>query len=406
LIAILETHPIQYHVPLWRELAKRANVPFEVWYLTDHGVKPSFDVEFGKVFEWDIDLLEGYPNKFISDSVPERLAGFWKVRLPRSFRELLLTGRVTALFVPGWNFFAFWEAVFLAKKLGIPVWIRGDSNDLKKDALFKWMVKRVLVGAFIRRVDRFLCVGTATKRLYQSYSVDDSRLEWGPHAVDNDFFKMRATQYRSSRYELRRKWGIADESTCVLFVGKFIQKKRPQDLILAVGLLRNLDQKRPYHILFVGAGELGESLRSMSYVVFDEEFDSAIPRAGSTDDPVSSFAGFMNQTQLPQAYAAADMLVLPSESETWGLVINEAMASGLPCIASDACGAAEDLVKPIDDKLVYKKGNIIDLSQSIAYLANYPPDATTLSQQITKYSFGATVESMERMWREISYPKY
>ena len=65
MLAILTTHPIQYQVPIWQALAKDGRVPFEVWYLTDFGTKPSLDREFGKAFSWDIDTLSGYPHRFM-----------------------------------------------------------------------------------------------------------------------------------------------------------------------------------------------------------------------------------------------------------------------------------------------------------------------------------------------------
>ena len=83
------------------------------------------------------------------------------------------------------------------------------------------------------------------------------------------------------------------------------------------------------HLLFVGAGALECSLRT-----------------AAADSGIScSFAGFLNQTEIPNAYAATDCLVLPSDSgETWGLVVNEAMACGLPAIVSDRVGCREDLI--------------------------------------------------------------
>ena len=77
------------------------------------------------------------------------------------------------------------------------------------------------------------------------------------------------------------------------------------------------------------------------------------------DGPTASFVGFLNQSEISRAYVAADCLVLPSDAtETWGLVVNEAMASGLPCIVSNACGCAEDLVEPIRPDLCYPVGDI------------------------------------------------
>ena len=87
-----------------------------------------------------------------------------------------------------------------------------------------------------------------------------------------------------------------------------------------------------------------------------------------------SFTGFLNQTEISKAYIAADCLVLPSEStETWGLVVNEAMASNLPCIASDACGCAEDLVAPISPQLRFPLGDISAIAAAIQSIMSDPP---------------------------------
>ena len=65
MLAIVTTHPIQYQTPVWRALAADGRVPFEVWYLTDFGTRPSRDRQFDKTFQWDIDLLSGYPHAFL-----------------------------------------------------------------------------------------------------------------------------------------------------------------------------------------------------------------------------------------------------------------------------------------------------------------------------------------------------
>jgi len=132
------------------------------------------------------------------------------------------------------------------------------------------------------------------------------------------------------------------------------------DLVAAAGILTAENAKSAkdsgtqlVHLLFVGSGELGAQLRSSCHVVFDAESDqrtedrerrSVVSGQWSVVRPPASFAGFLNQTEISQAYVAADCLVLPSDfGETWGLVVNEALASGLPCIVSEACGCADDL---------------------------------------------------------------
>ena len=178
--------------------------------------------------------------------------------LPRSLRS----GKYRALLVPGWHVRACWEAVWLAHRLGIPVWMAGDSNDLGKDPLPKHLVKRLLVGGLLRRVDRFLYVGEATRRLFLSYGAPDGSLVRAPHAVDNARFLQQAGAERPGRAALRRAWGIPEDAFCVLFAGKLESKKRPGDVIAALRLLRTLDPGRTYHALFVGAGDLASSPRA------------------------------------------------------------------------------------------------------------------------------------------------
>jgi glycosyltransferase involved in cell wall biosynthesis len=168
----------------------------------------------------------------------------------------------------------------------------------------------------------------------------------------------------------RREWGISQDAFCVLFCGKFIAKKRPLDLVRAAASLRMSGRLPEIHLLFAGAGELGQDLRSATHPVFDAEPQAqASPDVRSPlDCPPASFAGFLNQTEISRAYVAADCLVLPSDhDETWGLVVNEAMASGLPCIVSDACGCAEDMIEP---QWRFPVGDVAALAERLLALRN------------------------------------
>ena len=103
MLAILTTHPIQYQVPFWQALAKDGRVPFEVWYLTDHGARPSLDREFGKTFAWDIETLTGYPHRVIDAAEGATPPSFWKCRLRERLRDRLRQSAASALWVQGWQ---------------------------------------------------------------------------------------------------------------------------------------------------------------------------------------------------------------------------------------------------------------------------------------------------------------
>jgi glycosyltransferase involved in cell wall biosynthesis len=374
MLAILTTHPIQYQVPLWQALARDGRVPFEVWYLTDHATQPSRDHEFGKTFSWDIDTLSGYPFRFLRVAEGSSPSGFWKCRLCERLHDRLTTCGVTALWIQGWQVAAYWQAVWEARTAGVEVWLRAESNDLAPIPWWKLPLKRVQLEWLFRRVDRFLYIGAANRRLYQKFGAPESRLYSTPYAVDNDRFSEQAAVLRPCRAELRAKWGIPENAFCVLFSGKFVGKKRPMDLIAAARQLREKRWLPNVHLLFVGSGALGPQLRRSCRVVFDADRSqplTSLPPHHSPDDPFSpraSFTGFLNQTEISRAYVAADCLVLPSDHrETWGLVVNEALASGLPCLVSDACGCAEELSGGFG---LFRMGNITMLASRLRDIAD------------------------------------
>jgi glycosyltransferase involved in cell wall biosynthesis len=153
--------------------------------------------------------------------------------------------------------------------------------------------------------------------------------------------------------------------------------------------------------LWVGTGELGGELRQACYACFDAERGERGNVLDTSNGPNASFVGFLNQSEISSAYVAADCLVLPSNAEeTWGLVVNEAMASGLPCIVSDACGCVEDLVKPIQPDLSYPVGDIGALERAMVAAITRTPSAELLRAHISKYDITRTVDTVEDLYFE------
>ena len=402
MLIILSTHPIQYQIPLWRALAASGQVPFEVWYLSDHGVRQSYDVEFGKTFSWDLEMLEGYPHRFLNRDPSVKVNEFWSAGLPESFHQLLADNPVSAIWVQGWQVRAYWQAIAAAHKRGIAVWLRGESNDLATTKPLKRIAKRLALGWLFQKVSWFLCIGTANARLYAQYGVGAERMKQAPYCIDNARFAAQANMLRPQRNAIRQRWGIPQDAFCPLFVGKFIPKKRPLDLLAAAKRLGGHLDGIPLHPLFVGSGELGPALRAACQVSFDAETEGASSTAvkQQADLPHASFAGFLNQTEVSAAYVAADCLVLPSDSnETWGLVVNEAMASGLPCIVSDACGSGADLVAPLQAKSVFALGSIDGLIAALRVAASDPIDPARLWQQVERFNPQVSIDTVIELHR-------
>ena len=386
MLAILATHPIQYHVPLWQRLARDGQIPFEVWYLSQHATQLSRDREFGREFAWDLEMLEGYPHRFLQTPPGSTPNTPFRLRVAESLPDLFRQTKARVLWVQGWQVAAYWQAVWAAHKAGIQVWLRGESNVLREQGAgaqgacskgaLKRTAKRILLKQLFTRVDHFLCIGTANRDLYRSYGVPESKLHMAPYAVDNERFAAQANQIRNSKLEIKKGWGISDAEQALLAA---LEKKRPLDVIKAARLLLESGRMPNIHLLFVGSGELGAEIRAACSVVFDAEAPSSGLPAPSTGNPRASFAGFLNQTEISKAYVTSDVLVLPSDySETWGLVVNEAMASGVPCIISDRCGCARDLGKCAGN-MVFTCGDPIALANHIAAesaeprIASQPP---------------------------------
>lgn len=404
MLAILSTHPIQYQVPLWQALAKDGSVPFEVWYLSDHATRESFDSGFNQTFAWDLDMLAGYPSRFLKTNNNSDVARFSQLRLVEPLGDLLRQKNVKALWIQGWQVAAYWQAVWQAQAAGVPVWIRGESNDLAPMPLWKKHVKRVVLGQLFSRISNFLYIGKANRRFYEKFGVKPQQLDPAYYCVDNERFRKQADPLRPQRAQIRRAWGIPDDSFCVLFAGKFIPKKRPLDVVAAVNQLRRDHFGRNTHLLFAGSGELGGALRESCDIVFDSASTGGRPIGASSNGnrPPASFAGFLNQTEISRAYVAADALILPSDHrETWGLVVNEAMASGLPCIVSKACGCAEDLVSPIRPEFSFPLGDVPSISRAVASLIRERPPYEALTKHIENFDLSTSINTVAALYSSL-----
>ncbi len=116
----------------------------------------------------------------------------------------------------------------------------------------------------------------------------------------------------------------------MIYCGRFSPEKNLSTLLRAFAKVRQNSDKPPMLLKLVGYGPLEDSLRHLA-------LDLGVAQ-------LVEFAGKARQAELPQIYRAADVLVLPSTREPWGLVVNEGMLSGLPVVVSDRCGCAVDLV--------------------------------------------------------------
>ena len=330
----IATHPIQYQVPVFRELAVSPEVNFSVAFLTQHGMKPSFDTQFQRVLQWDIPLLEGYDWELVGGA-PSSLE---KVRL-REVVQYVFSLRADLLVVPGYASPALAAVLVAAHLRGIRCAVLSDST-LESTRLVG--AKRRIKTALLRRLltgHHALVPGVRARRAILALGIPGRRIHMYPHCVDMDrldtAFAQRATLRAAKRAELG--WGPDDVG--FLFVGKLYPLKQPLEIVDA------FSHAGGGRLAMVGAGELEQQVQARCALV-----------------PGAQFLGFYNQAALPGLYAAADVLVLYSKSETWGLVVNEAMAMGTPVIVSKAVGCVDDLVAEKNTGWTVDENDVVSLS--------------------------------------------
>jgi glycosyltransferase involved in cell wall biosynthesis len=370
-LAVVASHPVQYYAPLFRELARR--VELTAFYAHDASAQDQAKAGFGVGFSWDVDLLSGYKHEFLKNEAKkpglDRFNGVDTPGVGNALRE----GRFDALLLMGWHLKCFMQALLTAKRIGLPVMVRGDSHlDTPRSAL-KVAAKRAIYPHFLRLFDAALVVGKRNRTYWEHYGYPRERMSDAPHCVDNAFFAERATP--QARAELRTWLGITPETKVVLFAGKLVPFKRPLDLVEAVTSARM--QGVQTEIMVAGDGPLASEIRACA----------------SARDLRLHMLGFCNQSKMPAAYAAADLLVLPSNGrETWGLVVNESLASGTPALVSDAVGCAPDLTELLGESAVFRLGAIEDLAQKLRRALNSPPPPTAIARAIAHFDLGATAE--------------
>ena len=324
-LAIITSHPIQYNAPLFALLAKEDKIDLKVFYTWGvDSIKEKYDPDFKQVIQWDIPLLEGYHYQFLKNTSKEPGSHHFKGIINPDLNQEIEKWGADIVWVWGWAFDSHLKVLryFKGKK---EVWFRGDSTllDEPKGFNLKKILRRVFLTWVYRYIDKAFYVGTHNKAYFVKHGLKETQLVYAPHAIDNDRFADLTGEYSNQAKDWRKELGISENQKVILFAGKLETKKNPFFLItLAKELPTN-----EYKIVFVGSGPLEENLKNQA-----------------TENCI--FLGFQNQKMMPIVYRLADVFVLPSlgPGETWGLAINEALACGIPVIASNKCGGAVDLI--------------------------------------------------------------
>lgn len=341
-VAIITEIIAPYRVPVFNALARTSSIDPHVIFLSEND--PSLR-------DWRVCTEE---IRFSYDVLPSwrrRVAGYnfllnWGMerQLRRISPDILICG--------GYNYVGSWQAARWCTNNGVPLVLWAESTD--RDNRRGYAPVEFLKRYFVTRCDGCVAAGQSTVEYLVSLGVPEHAIIRAPDAVDNDYFTRRSELVRREAARYRAMYKLPERY--FLYVGRLIRAKGIFDLLDAyAGLAPELRSE----IALVVAGD-GRSRAELER------------RAEAIHPGRVHFAGFLQREDLAPVYALADMLVFPTHSDPWGLVVNEGMAAGLPVITTTAAGCAADLVSNHRNGLVIPPGDRKKLAAAMSLLAYSP----------------------------------
>ena len=385
-LAYLVSHPIQYQAPLLREIAADPDIELTVFFCSDYSLRAHKDEGFGRIIKWDVPLVDGYNHVFLPALAA---AGPPTILRPINFglAKLLREGDFDVLWVHGYMRLYHLVSMIRARLQGRIVlnrdeaWAMSAARGPVKNA-----VKRLFYGLLRRFCHGWLVIGTANRDYYLTNGMSEETVFSVPYAVDNTAFARRAADAKSTREALRAELGLEEGRPVVLYASKFMERKRPEDLVAAFARAAAEPASRRPYLVMVGDGEQKAALQEQAKLLNMEQS--------------IRFTGFRNQSELPRFYDLCDVFVLPSLLEPWGLVVNEVMNAGRTVIVSDQVGAAADLVQDGENGLVFPAGDVGRLADALGQILSDPERCQLMGERsrqiISAWGFKQYLEGLKR----------
>jgi glycosyltransferase involved in cell wall biosynthesis len=331
-----------YRIPLFNALAEHSEMDLRVIFLaeTDPVLR-----------QWKVYKEEIQFSYQILPSWRKQL-GRYNLLLNRDVARSLTAASPNAILCGGYNYAASWQALAWARSRKIPflLWSESHLHELRRSHALVEFLK----AEFLSRCDGFVVPGQAAREYLIAHKIKPEVIFTAPNAVDNDLFATAAAKARQDASASRKALDLPERY--FLFAGRLVRAKGVFELLTAYAKLDE-QLRQQVGLVFAGDGTCRQELEL---------------KASAVSPGIVRFAGFAHREQLAAYYALAEMLVLPTYTDTWGLVVNEAMACGLPIILSSAAGCAPDLVKEDWNGLIVPSMDVPALTSAMNNLATRP----------------------------------
>ena len=361
-VALLTEIISPYRIPVFNVLARQKGIELHVVFLAETDPTERHWLIYKDVIEFSYEVLPAWRRRW----------GRWHILLNSGVWSALEGFRPNSILCGGYNHPAFWEALAWAKfhPAHFAAWIESTSQEQRNPGVLAEFIKRW----FVRNCSSFAVPGKSSFEYVRSMGVPAERIHTAPNAVDIRRF---ATLSRSARdREAQCRTELALPPRYFLYAGRIIPEKGVFHLLEAYTQLAP-DLRSEVGLVFVGEGAASNEL---------------MKKAATTFPGKVVFPGFAQRDQLAAFYALAEVLVFPTLSDPWGLVVNEAMACGLPIIATDVAGCTADLVQDGENGYVVPAANVSKLAEAMAAITRDPQLASRMGERSARLIDGFSPE--------------
>lgn len=289
--------------------------------------------------------LHRYPYRLLFE---ESFEAIGKFRRSAVLCREIISQRPDIVILPGYYDISFWFALLIIKLLGIPAILTCDSTAMDQSrAWHKELMKKL----FVRACDAAFGYGRKAKEYLQELGMPKQSIYIRYQATNNTEIAAINHAARCERDARSAEYGFRPRN--FIYVGRLSPEKNVGSLVRAFNKLKEGDlTATDWGLLLVGDGPQRLELTNLC------------TKLKVTD---VHFIGGKKWQEVSEFYAVCDVMVLPSTSEPWGLVVNEAMVCGLPVLVSDRCGAAYDLVKEDENGFIFDPFNVEELAELMKY---------------------------------------
>jgi glycosyltransferase involved in cell wall biosynthesis len=326
-----------YRIPVFNALAQREEIDLHVIFLS----RTDSSTRHWHVYEDEI--------RFSYEVLPcwRRRIGKFNVLLNRGITESLRRLAPDVIVCGGYNYISSWQALRWARRQHVPfvLWSESTGNDRRN----QHAPTEFLKGKFVESCDGFVVPGQSARAYLLSLGVKAHQIAIAPNAVDTALFASVGAEVLQQQAQLRAQLALPERY--FLFVGRLVYAKGVLDLLDAYERLPSALREQ-VGLVFAGEGPMRGELEA---------------RAKDLHPGRVHCAGFVHRDELAAYYALAECFVFPTLTDTWGLVVNEAMACGLPVICTRVAGCAADLVH--ENGRLVSVANIAELSSAMEEIA-------------------------------------